>query len=76
MAQLKNEELLIKVGNVLKELRKKKGILQADMLNDTGIHIARAEGAQSNLSLSTLAALAEYLDIRLSDFFKMVEKQK
>jgi transcriptional regulator with XRE-family HTH domain len=76
MTQIKNQELLEKIGLTLKELRKKKGILQTDMLNDTGIHIARVEAAGRNLSVSSLAALLEYLDIKFSDFFKLVEKQK
>jgi len=76
MSEIKNVELLNKIAVVIKELRKKKGLLQSDILDDTGIHVGRIETAGANLSVSTLAAVAEYLDIKLSDFFKMVEKQK
>ncbi|MCP9751480.1 helix-turn-helix domain-containing protein [Ferruginibacter sp. HRS2-29] len=76
MTQIKNDELLGKIGNALKELRKSKGILQADFGNDTGIHIARVESGTRNLTISSLSVLTDYLDIKLSDFFKLVEKQK
>ena len=76
MTLIKNSELLIEVGLRLKELRKQKKILQADLRNDTGINITRIENGTTNLTLSSLAVLLEYLDIKLSDFFKLVEKQK
>jgi len=76
MAKVKNDDLLVKIGLVIKELRKKKGLLQSDILEETGIHVARIEVAGRNLSVSSLAALLEHLDIKLSDFFKLVEKQK
>jgi len=75
MTLIKNNDLLVKVGLVVKDLRKKKKILQADLINDTGIHIARIENGTTNLTLSSLSVLTDYLDIKLSDFFKLVEKQ-
>lgn len=76
MTLIKNSELLVEVGLRLKELRKEKKILQADLRNDTGINITRIENGATNLTLSSLSVLLEYLDIKLSDFFKLVEKQK
>jgi transcriptional regulator with XRE-family HTH domain len=76
MADIKNVELLTKIGLVLKELRTKKGLTQADVIADTGIHAGKLETAVSNMSVSTIYQLAEYFEIKLSDFFKLVEKQK
>lgn len=76
MADIKNVELLTKIGLVLKELRTKKGLTQADVIADTNIHAGKLETAVSNMSVSTIAALADYFEIKLSDFFKLVEKQK
>lgn len=76
MAEIRNQELLLKIGATVKDIRKKKGLLQTDVFNETGIHIARIESAGRNLTISSLEALTSFLDIKLSDFFKLVEKQK
>ncbi|MCP9751870.1 helix-turn-helix domain-containing protein [Ferruginibacter sp. HRS2-29] len=75
MTQIRNDEFLVKIGKTLKELRKKKGILQADLVHDTGINITRVENGSRNLTVSSLLVLTEYLDIKMDDFFKLVEKQ-
>jgi transcriptional regulator with XRE-family HTH domain len=75
MTQIRNDEFLVKIGKTLKELRKKKGILQADLVHDTGINITRVENGSRNLTVSSLLVLTEYLDIKMGDFFKLVEKQ-
>ncbi|MCP9749491.1 helix-turn-helix domain-containing protein [Ferruginibacter sp. HRS2-29] len=74
MAEIKNEELLRKIAVVMKQLREKKGVYQMDVIDDTGIHVGRIETAAVNISISSLAALTDYFEIKLSEFFKMVEK--
>lgn len=76
MGDIKNKDLRLKIGATIKDLRKKKGLLQTDVFNDTGIHIARIEAAGRNLTISSLAAITDYFEISLADFFKLVEKQK
>jgi len=76
MTDKKNDDLLRKVALVLKDLRSKKGVMQMDVINDTGVHMGRVETGTSNITLSSLSVLADYFEIKLSDFFKLVEKQK
>lgn len=51
-------------------------LIQAEIYNDTNIHIGRIETASANLSVSTLAALCAYFKIPLSEFHKRVEELK
>ncbi|MEM9361740.1 MAG: helix-turn-helix transcriptional regulator [Bacteroidota bacterium] len=51
-------------------MRESRGLTQEDAYNDTGIHFGRIERANSDIKLSTLVKVAEYFDIKLSDFFK------
>lgn len=70
MSQQKDLELLSFIANKLKILRDEKGVSQQDVLNDTGIHIARIETGKLNISVSTLSELCKYFGIELSYFFK------
>jgi len=76
MANLKDIKLLQKIALILKELREEKKLSQEEVYNDTNIHIGRIETGKGNISVSTLATLCKYYQIKLSDFLKMVEKQK
>lgn len=71
MSQQKDLELLSEIAKKLKTLRSIKGVSQLDVLNDTGIHIARIETGKMNISVSTLSILCKYFDISISDFFKI-----
>jgi hypothetical protein len=73
MSQIKNKQLLQKIAVVLKQLREDSGLIQADVYNDTNIHIGRIETAKANLTVSTLSVLCKYYKTSLSDFFKEVE---
>lgn len=53
-----------------------RGLIQADIYNDTNVHIGRIETASANLSVSTLVALCAYFKIPLSEFHKRVEELK
>lgn len=76
MEKYKDEILVKKVIMVIMQLREEKGISQAQMYRDTNIHISRIENSKRDISISTLGAITEYLDVKTSDFFKLVEKQK
>ena len=69
-SRLKNEKLLQKFSIQLKRHREKKELTQEDVYNDTGIHISRIETGKVNITVSTLAALCDYFDLNLSEFFE------
>lgn len=70
--QRKDDILLSEVAQRIKQLREEKGISQEVFYIDTDIHIGRIESGKSNITISTLAAICNYLDITLSDFFKEI----
>ena len=76
MKQIKDKKLLQKISIVIKQLRQENELTQEDVYNETNIHIGRIETANSNLSVSTLSALCKYFDIKVSEFFKLVENLK
>lgn len=76
MGQLRDTKLLKKIAIVLKELREENEWTQADVFDETKIHIGRIETAKANLSVSTLSALCKFFGIKLSDFFAKVEQLK
>ncbi len=76
MDNIKNTALLQKISLVLKELRNNAGLTQEQVYNDINIHIGRLETSKANVSVSTIAAICEYFEISLGEFFKRVEKIK
>lgn len=72
--QLQNTELSKRIVFCIKELRKSKNITLEVFYFDTGIHLARIEQGKQNITVATLSKICDYLDIRLSDFFKLVEQ--
>jgi len=72
--QLQNTELIQRIVFCIKELRKSKNITLEVFYFDTGIHLARIEQGKQNITVATLSKICDYLDIRLSDFFKLVEE--
>ena len=71
--QLQNTALSQRIVFCIKELRKSKNITLEVFYFDTGIHLARIEQGKQNMTVATLSKICDYLDIRLSDFFKLVE---
>jgi len=65
-----NSVLVSNIANHIKQLREDKGISQEMFYIDTDIHIGRIEAGKSNVTVSTLSAICDYLGITLSDFFK------
>lgn len=80
MKQIKNDQLLSAMRNVLKELRAETGLSQDAVITDiydlksTTINLARIETGDGNISPSTLFMLCEYYKISISNFFKRVEE--
>lgn len=74
MVQYRDKKLLQKIAIVIKELRNEAELNQAEVYNDTNIHVGRIETARANLTVSTLSALCKYFKISLSDFHKKVEQ--
>lgn len=62
----------IKVGNRIKQLRKKLGISQEELGFRSGVHrtyIASLEVGKRNVSISTLEKIVDALEVSFSEFF-------
>ncbi len=64
---MENKELLRNLATKLKGLRKTKNVTQEQVLNDTGIHIARIEQGNRDVSYTTLCKLADYFEVGLGE---------
>jgi transcriptional regulator with XRE-family HTH domain len=65
---IKNKELVLAVGNRIRELRKERNISQEDLANDADIplsQIGRIERGETNPTISTLYVLAIALEVDL-----------
>ena len=58
------------VADALKKQRRLKGLTQAVVFKETGIHIARIEMGNVNMRLSTIFELSTYYEIEAADLFK------
>jgi DNA-binding XRE family transcriptional regulator len=76
MGQIRNKKLLRKIAVVVKQLRAERDLSQSDVFDETSIHVGRIETAQSNPTVSTMAALCDYFNIPQSEFYKKVEAVK
>lgn len=65
---MSNNEILFDLARKLKELRKERGLTQADIYLDTGIHVARIEQGKRDISFTTLVKLARYFKVSLGYF--------
>lgn len=66
-----------KLGRVIIELRKAKGVSQETMANEAQIgrkYMSDIENGKRNLSLDLLERIATYFNLPLSELFKQVEK--
>ena len=73
MAYLKNLEVLIAVGNRIREIRKNKNLTQSDIANNAGIatsQVGRIERGKLNPSISTLFVISLAMKIELKDLFE------
>ena len=72
--QRKNPELIRKIAEVLKALRRAKGVTQETVYRETGIHIARIENGSVHPAVTTIFELCQYFEIATSKFFLLVER--
>ncbi len=64
------KQILLELSNRVKALRKERNLSQEDAYNDTGIHFARIEQGNRNISFTTLYKICKYFDISMQDFLK------
>lgn len=76
MGVVRDKKLLLRIALVIKDLRIEKGVSQEDVYNETNVHIGRIEACKINPTVTTLAILMKYFNLRLSEFFQMVEGKK
>ncbi len=66
-----------KLGRVIVELRKAKGVSQETMANEAQIgrkYMSDIENGKRNLSLDLLERIAHYFNLSLSELFKKIEQ--
>jgi len=71
-----HEEIRKKLGKVVVELRKNRGISQQQICDYTGIsqkYLSDLENGKRNIGLDTIIMLANYFNISIGDFFLEVE---
>jgi transcriptional regulator with XRE-family HTH domain len=71
--QLQNTILNQQIVFCIKKIRKEKNITLEVFYFDTGIHLARIEQGKQNITVATLSKICDYFEIKLSDFFLLVE---
>lgn len=76
MSQVRDDKLLVRIALVLKDLREDMGVSQEEVYNETNVHIGRIETCRSNSTVSTIAVLMKYFNLRMSEFFQQVEGKK
>tara|TARA_Y100001958_G_C21063032_1_gene425212 strand:- start:529 stop:744 length:216 start_codon:yes stop_codon:yes gene_type:complete len=65
-------ETLIKFGNVIRKLRKEKGISQEELARRADLHrtyIGMIERAEKNITLLNIEKFAKALDVKITDLF-------
>jgi len=75
MEKFYDEELLTKMATVFRKLREEKGVSQETVYYDTDINLGRVERALFNLKIGTISQLCKYYNVKLSEFFKMVDSE-
>ncbi len=75
MEAIYDQALLDKMGAAFRKVRIKKKLSQEEVYNDTNINISRVERAIYNMKISSISELCKYYDVKLSEFFKMVENE-
>jgi transcriptional regulator with XRE-family HTH domain len=79
MNKIRDEAVLKKFGQKIKQLRKEHGMSQYDLSVECDIEktqIYRIEGAKINPTLSTLVALARAFDLTLEELLRDVPYKK
>lgn len=69
-------EIRKRIGRTIVELRKSRGITQAQICEYSGLsqkYISDIENGKRNLGIDTIVMLANFFDISIGDFFLEVE---
>lgn len=74
MGQNRDDKLIQKIVDRIRKLRSDNGITLEVFFNDTGIHLARIESQQRNVTVSTLKRICSYFEISLSEFFSGLDE--
>ena len=74
MKQIKDQQLLEKIAQRIRELRIENKCTQVEFYANTRIHIARIEAGKTNISISTLHLICQYFNVSLRDFFAKVDQ--
>lgn len=69
----RNIEALEKIAAKLRLLRRKAGLQQKTVSDETGLNIGHFETARKNITLSSLERLCDYYGITLKEFFKDID---
>ncbi|MFA9193255.1 helix-turn-helix transcriptional regulator [Flavobacterium sp. FBOR7N2.3] len=72
--QYVDKELLNVIALALKSVRARQNVTLEVFYFDTGIHLARIEKGETNITVSTLSQICHYFNISLKDFFEVVEQ--
>lgn len=73
MINIKDEELMLKFGALLRSIRKSKNLSQQALANNAEIELSqvhRIEKGKLNPTLSTISSLAKALKINIKDLFE------
>ncbi|SUE33864.1 helix-turn-helix domain-containing protein [Rikenella microfusus] len=68
--QRRNEILVKRIAERLKELRKERNLTQENVRFDLELNIGRIEAAQHSITFSTLGDLCDYYGVTLEEFFR------
>lgn len=70
MGHYRDQKLLAAIAARIKELRIKRNITLEAFYNDTGIHLARIEASQGNVTVSTLNQICKYFGLSLEELLR------
>lgn len=70
MGHYRDPRLLGQIAARIKALRQKRKITLEEFYNDTGIHLARVEASEGNLTVSTLSKICKHLGTTLDELLK------
>lgn len=76
MRQSSNHILNSAIAQKIKYLRGQKNVTLEVFFFDTGIHLARIEQGETNITVRTLDRICTYFDVSLSDFFSDIDRFK
>jgi len=74
---LKEQEIIILVGNNIRKIRKEKGITQEQLAYDCSFEkstISRIEAGRANLTLKTMIKLSQSLGVEMKDLVDILQK--